>query len=316
MEFPKGINYSIVTEFILVGFSIRSDLQTIFFLLFLLIYLFTILGNTCIIFLVHHKVHLHTPMYYFISNLSFLDLCYSADIAPKMIVDLLSDRKTISYIGCAIQLFFFSALGSTECILFAVMAFDRYVAICKPLNYTLVMRHKICVALVAGAYTAGFLHSFIETCCTFSLSFCASNVLHHFACDFPPLLSISCTDTTINEMILFILSSSIIMPSVLIILVSYVSIFVVILKIKSRGGRRKAFSTCASHITAFTLFYGTGLYVYLNPKSSAESGKVATVFYAVVISMLNPMIYSFINKDIKAAFKSMYKKLFLMKCVK
>ncbi|KAM4748975.1 olfactory receptor 5AR1-like [Rhinophrynus dorsalis] len=305
VELPKSINHSIVNEFILVGFSGRPDLQTFFFLFFLFVYLVTILGNTGIIFLVYHNVQLHNPMYFFISNLSFLDLCYSTDIAPKMLTDLLSDQKTISYNGCAIQLLLFCVCGTTECVLFAIMAYDRYVAVCSPLNYTLVMQHKSCLRLVIGAYIVGFLHSLIETCCTFSLSFCASNILHHFACDFPPLLSISCTDTAINEIILFIFSSSVTIPPVLIIVVSYVSIFLAIIKIKSIEGRQKAFSTCVSHIMAVTLLYGTVIYVYLRPKSksSVENGSVATVFYTVVIPMLNPMIYSLRNKDIKAALK-------------
>ncbi|CAI9583857.1 unnamed protein product [Staurois parvus] len=237
-------------------------------------------------------------MYYFISNLSILDLCLSSNIAPNMLSNFLSEQKTISYVGCFVQLFFFCILGITECILFAVMAYDHFVAICNPLNYFLVMQKKTCLGPVCGAYTAGVLHSLIETSCTLHLTFCASNVLHHFACDFLPLLSISCTDTTINEFVLFIFSSVITVPSIVVIIVSYISIIVSIMRIKS----------CASHITAVSLSYGTTLYVYLSPKSEAtvENRSIATVFYTVVIPMLNPIIYSLRNKDIYNAVKIMF----------
>ncbi|XP_063301791.1 olfactory receptor 5I1-like [Pelobates fuscus] len=307
MELSKYTNTTRLNEFILEGFSTRFDLAIVLFLFLVFIYLFTILGNTGIMFIVYHNSQLHTPMYFFICSLSFLDLCYSSDIVPKMIVDLLSEKKTISYFGCAVQLFFFCALGSSECSLFAVMAYDRHVAICNPLNYNLVMQQRTCWLLMLGVYTIGFLHSIIETCCTFSLSFCSSNILHHFACDFPPLLRISCSDTTINEFILFIFTSSIIMPATLVILVSYLSIFLAILKINF-SGRKKAFSTCVSHMTSVTLFFGTGLYVYLSPRSnySTRDGIVATFVYAVIIPMSNPVIYSIRNKEIKTALQAIF----------
>ncbi|XP_018430014.1 PREDICTED: olfactory receptor 1019-like [Nanorana parkeri] len=308
MALSKSSNDTFVNEFILTGFSRRPDLQIVFFLVFLSIYLITLLGNLLIVFAVCHNERLKTPMYYFLCSLSILDVCLSSDIAPNMLSNLLSEQKTISYAGCFVQLYFFCVLGSTECILFAVMAYDRYVAICNPLNYILVMQKKTCLGLICGAYMAGVVHSLIEVSCTLQLSFCASNVLHHFACDFPPLLSISCTDTTINEFVLFIFSSLITVPSILVIIVSYVSIIVCVLKIKSANGGLKAFSTCASHITAVTLCYGTTLYVYLSPKSEStvENRSVATVFYSVVIPMLNPIIYSLRNKDIHMAVKIMF----------
>ncbi|KAM4038485.1 olfactory receptor 5AP2-like [Anomaloglossus baeobatrachus] len=195
------------------------------------------------------------------------DVVYSSNIIPKILVSLIFDDRAISYVGCATQLFFYCFLGSTECILFAVMAYDRYMAICHPLNYNLIMQPHTCLRLVLMAYIPGFLHSLIEICWTFRLSFCESNVLHHFVCDFPPLLKIACSDTTINEMIIFICSSSIILPCILFILVSYSSIFIIVLKMTAAGGRQKAFSTCSSHITAVILFYGTILSVYVSPKS-------------------------------------------------
>ncbi|KAG9465699.1 hypothetical protein GDO78_017876, partial [Eleutherodactylus coqui] len=292
-----------VTEFVLIGFSDRPYQNLSLFFVFLIIYIVSILGNLGIIYLVYNNVKFHTPMYFFLSNLSVVDLVYSSDIAPKMLVGLYFSKTFISYVGCAVQLFIFCALGSTECILFGVMAYDRYVAICSPLNYNLIMQHKICLVLMLGAYSTGFLHSLIETCSTFHLSFCASNVLHHFVCDFPPLLSISCTDTTINEMVLFIFSSSVTVPSIVVILGSYVSIFITILKIITPNARQKAYSTCASHIIAVTLFYSTVLYVYLRPNSpsSGDNANMATVLYTVVLPMLNPLIYSLRNKDIKLA---------------
>ncbi|XP_063302385.1 olfactory receptor 5AP2-like [Pelobates fuscus] len=304
----KRINSSRVNEFIIMDFSERHDIQTVLFLLFLLMYLFTVLGNSGIIFLVYHNANLHTPMYYFISSLSFLDICYSTDIVPQIIAVLISEKKTISYVGCAVQLFFFCAFGSAECCLLAVMAYDRHVAICNPLNYRLIMQERTCWELVSGVYTTGFLNSVIETCFTFSLSFCSSNILHHFACDFPPLLSLSCTDTTVNELVLFILASLFIFPPVVVILTSYVSIFLAIMKLKTSESRRKAFSTCVSHIISVTLMYGTIFYVYLRPKSrySSENGVGATFVYAVVIPMLNPLIYSLRNKDIKTAMKATF----------
>ncbi|XP_069814432.1 olfactory receptor 5I1-like [Dendropsophus ebraccatus] len=306
MGLSKTSNYSFVHEFILTGFSERSDLRIFLSLMFLFIYLISVWGNAGILILVSHNVKFHIPMYFFISNLSLIDLVYSSNIVPKILVGLIFNQKSISYLGCAIQLFLYCALGSTECILFAVMAYDRYMAICNPLTYNILMQQKTCLILVLVAYVPGFLHSLIEICCTFRLSFCESNVLHHFVCDFPPLLKISCSDTTVNEMIIFICSSSIIIPCIIFILVSYGSIFIVVLKITAAGGRQKAFSTCSSHITAVTLFYGTLLSVYVSPKSlsSTDNVHMATIFYTVILPMLNPLIYSLRNKDIKSALTS------------
>ncbi|XP_056425799.1 olfactory receptor 5I1-like [Hyla sarda] len=306
MGLSKARNHSIVHEFILTGFSERPDLRIFLSLLFLCIYLATIFGNGAILFFLSHNVKLHVPMYFFISNLSLIDLVYSCNIVPKCLVGLIFDQRSISYLGCAIQLFLYCALGSTQCILLAVMAYDRYMAICSPLHYNVIMQKKTCLRLVLVAYIPGLMHSLIEICCTFRLSFCDSNVLHHFVCDFPPLLRISCSDTTINEMVLFVCSSSIIIPCIIYILVSYGSIFIVILKITSAGGRQKAFSTCTSHITAVILFYGTVLSVYVSPKSPSSTDNIhaTTILYTMVLPMLNPVIYSLRNKDIKSALKS------------
>ncbi|KAM3926836.1 olfactory receptor 8U9-like [Leptodactylus fuscus] len=306
MELSGESNRSTIHEFILTGFTERTDLKIFLSLLFSFIYLSSILGNGGILFIVSHNVKFHIPMYFFISNLSLIDLVYSSDIVPNILVGLIFDQRSISYLGCATQLFLYCALGSTECILFAVMAYDRYVAICNPLKYSLIMQQKTCLKLVLAAYIPSFLHSLLEICFTFRLSFCESNVLHHFVCDFPPLLRISCSDTTVNEMIIFICSSSIIIPCIIFILVSYGSICTVIVKITSAGGRQKAFSTCSSHIIAVTLFYGTLLSVYVSPKSlsSTDNLHIATIFYTVVLPMINPIIYSLRNKDIKSALTS------------
>ncbi|XP_078508530.1 olfactory receptor 5AP2-like [Lissotriton helveticus] len=305
-------NHSRITEFVLMGIVSDPDLQILLFVLFFFIYSLTLIWNTGIIVAVRISTSLHTPMYFFISSLSFLDVWYSSAITPKMLVDFLADKKIISFLGCAFQVYFFCALGSTENFLFAVMALDRYVAICSPLLYPFIMNHKACVSLVTGSFVAGFVHSLIETGCTFRLSFCASNALQHFVCDFPALFELSCTDTRVNMLVLFTFALLVTMSSILIIFISYGYIIATVLKIKSVSGRRKAFSTCASHLTAVTLFYGTVFFVYLWPSTSMKEKSVATVFYTVVIPMLNPIIYSLRNKDIKAALRNIvYQKRFL-----
>ncbi|XP_069083472.1 olfactory receptor 5AP2-like [Pleurodeles waltl] len=307
-------NHTRIAEFVLMGITSEPDLQILLFVLFLFIYSLTLIWNTGIIVAVRISPSLHTPMYFFISSLSFLDVWYSSTITPKMLVDFLADKKIISFLGCAFQVYFFCALGSTENFLFAVMALDRYVAICSPLLYPSIMSHQSCVSLVTGAYVAGFVHSLIETGCTFHLSFCASNALQHFVCDFPALFELSCTDTRVNILMLFIFASLVTMSSLLVIFISYGYIIATILNIRSVSGRIKAFSTCASHLTAVTLFYGTVFFVYLWPSTSMEQKSVATVFYTVVIPMLNPLIYSLRNKDIKSAFRNIVYQKILLHC--
>ncbi|XP_030077648.1 olfactory receptor 1019-like isoform X2 [Microcaecilia unicolor] len=303
----KVTNHSTVTEFVLLGLTNDPVLQIILFVLFLLMYIITLLGSGVIITVIRLSPHLQTPMYFFLSHLSFIDLCYSSTITPKMLTGFLSKSNTISYLGCGMQMFIFCGFGSTECLLLAVMAYDRYVAICNPLLYTVIMTKKVCIQLVTFVYGGGFLNSLIQTICTFHLSFCGSNVINHFACDFLPLLILSCTDTFINELMIFVLAGLISIGSVLVILISYTYILSTILKIRSAEGRHKAFSTCASHLTCVTLYFGTIFFMYLRPRSSysQEQDKVTTVFYTVVISMLNPLIYSLRNQDVKQALKKM-----------
>ncbi|XP_029431522.1 olfactory receptor 1020-like [Rhinatrema bivittatum] len=299
----KGTNQSTVTEFILVGLTSDPHLQILLFPLFLGIYFLTLLGNISIITIIKINHHLHTPMYFFLSHLSILDLCYSSTITPKMLVNFLSEKKSISFLGCAVQLYFFCSLGSTQCLMLAVMAYDRYVAICSPLLYTVIMTKRLCIQLVSAAYLGGIAHSLIQTGCTFRLSFCGSNVINHFACDFPPLLILSCTSTYINELVLFIFASFVSMSAFLIILISYAYILFTILALHSSGGRQKTFSTCASHLTCVTFLYGTIFFTYLRPRSSysQEQDKVISVIYTIIIPMLNPLIYSLRNKEVKAA---------------
>ncbi|XP_024414003.2 olfactory receptor 5AP2 [Desmodus rotundus] len=298
-------NCTVFTDFILLGLSGRRDVQQGLFVLFLLVYGITVIANLGMILLISMEARLHTPMYYFLSSLSFCDVCYSSTVSPKMLADLLSEQKKIAYNLCVVQMSFFGAFAAVECIMLSVMAYDRYVAICNPLLYTMTMSRRVCMQLVATAYTTGFIDSAIFTSCTFPLSFCNSNIINHFFCDFPPLLAISISDTTTSEIAMTVSCSCVVGSSVITILLSYSYIVTTILSMKSATGRRKAFSTCASHLTTVAIFYGTLLFMYFRPNSSysMDTDKVASVFYTVVIPMLNPLIYSLRNKDVKGALK-------------
>nr|KAF6438508.1 hypothetical protein HJG59_013623 [Molossus molossus] len=296
-------NYTLVTEFILLGLVDTLELEIILFSLFFVIYTLTVLGNVGMILLIRADSRLHTPMYFFLANLSFVDVCYSSTITPKMLVDLLSEEKTISFAGCFLQMYFFIAFATVECILFGLMAYDRYVAICNPLLYPLVMSRTVCLKMGAGAFTAGLLNSMVNTSYISSLPFCSSNVIHHFFCDNPPIFKLSCSDTRLNESILSTFAGVNMVGTLLVILTSYTYILSSIFRMHSGEGRHKAFSTCASHLTAIILFYSTAIYIYLRPSSSysLDQDKVASVFYTVVIPMLNPLIYSLRNKEVKKA---------------
>ncbi|XP_007444230.2 olfactory receptor 1019-like [Python bivittatus] len=296
-------NDSVVTEFILQGFTDNPKMQLILFMIFLSVYVIAVLGNLGMILLICSNPQLHKPMYYFLGNLSFVDLCCSSAIAPKMLTDLLSATKGIPYSACVLQLFLYAMLIDVECLLLALMAYDRYVAICNPLLYSNVMSKKTCQQLIAIAYLIGLLDSTIHTSSTFRLPFCRSNLINHFFCDIPPLLVLSCSDTYANEIVLFTFVGFIEASSIGMILVSYVYILATILKMRSAEGRHKAFSTCASHLTAVGIFHGTILYMYFRPSSSysMDQDKWASVFYTVVIPMLNPLIYSLRNKEVKDA---------------
>ncbi|KAM7163287.1 olfactory receptor 5W2-like [Macrochelys suwanniensis] len=306
----KG-NHSEATEFILSGLTDRPELQVPLFGVFLLIYVITLVGNVGMILLITIDPQLHTPMYFFLRNLSFCDLCYSSVISPKMLLNFIAKRKSISYTACAVQMYLFYAFSDFECLLLAVMAYDRYVAICTPLLYTVNMSRQRCKQLVAGVYAVGLVDSMIYTCFTFRLSFCSSNIINHFFCDIPPLLAVSCFDTHINEIVMFTLVCCIIVTSFVTVLLSYVYIISTILQIRSAEGRCKAFSTCTFHLTAVVLLFGSLFFMYLRPTSSysMDTDKVTSVFYALVIPMLNPLIYSLRNTEVKDALRKAINKL-------
>ncbi|XP_053142911.1 olfactory receptor 1019-like [Hemicordylus capensis] len=308
-------NHTQVTEFIFLGFTDNPHLEIALFAVFLFIYVANVVGNVGMILLIIVDEQLHTPMYFFLCQLSLVDLGYSTAIAPRMLADFLRPRKVISFSSCATQFAFFVGFVDAECYVLAAMAYDRYVAICRPLHYTTVMSKQVCLVLVIGSYIAGLISLVSHTSLTFSLDFCGSNIINHFFCEIPPLLALSCSDTYVSEILLFSLCGFIEFSTILIILISYLFIFAAILRIHSAEGRCKAFSTCASHLTGVTLFYGTVMFMYLRPTSSysLDQDKWASVFYTVVIPMLNPLIYSLRNKDVKEAIKRVISKKVLSK---
>uniref|UniRef100_A0A8D0HF35 Olfactory receptor n=1 Tax=Sphenodon punctatus TaxID=8508 RepID=A0A8D0HF35_SPHPU len=292
-------------EFMFVGLTDNPILQVFLFMVFLAIYIFTMVGNLGMIVLIKFSPRLHTPMYFFLCNLSFLDVCYSSVVAPKMLADTLVDKKSISLAGCATQMYLFIALGTTECFLLSVMAYDRYVAICNPLLYHVIMSLKVCIPLVVGSYILGFLHSLLHTYFTFKLPLCGSHEINHFFCAITALLSLSCTDTHFNELLIFNIAGLIELITILTVLVSYICIHTTILRIHTAKGRHKAFSTCISHLSVVTIFHGTILLLHFRPRTSytLDTDKILSVFYTVVIPMLNPLIYSLRNKEVKDALR-------------
>ncbi|XP_068936677.1 olfactory receptor 8G50-like [Petaurus breviceps papuanus] len=305
-------NYSQVTEFILMGLTDQPELQLPLFLLFLGIYVVTVLGNLGMIILIRLSSHLHTPMYYFLCSLSLIDLCQSTIITPKMLVNFVSEKNTISYPECITQFYFFAFLGISECHMLAVMAYDRYVAICHPLLYSLMMSYQVCSWLVRVVYALGFIGATANTGCLLRVFFCKENAINHYFCDLLPLLKLSCSNTYVNEVVALTFSTfNILFPAMSIIL-SYVLIISSILKIQSTEGRSKAFSTCSSHIAAVAVFFGSLAFMYLQPSSmsSMDQGKVSSVFYTIIVPMLNPLIYSLRNKDVKFALNKMIERTF------
>ncbi|DAA30871.1 TPA: olfactory receptor Olr1346-like [Bos taurus] len=290
-------------EFVLDGFGGGPQTQALLSALFLVLYLVDVLGNLTMIVVITLDARLHSPVYFFLKNLSFLDLCYSSVIYPKALFDLMSSTKVITFAGCVTQFFFFSTMITTEGFLLAVMAYDRFMAICSPLRYPISMCPLVCARLMLSCYCGGCLNSILQTSFTFSLPFCSSNHIDHFLCDVPPLLKLACADTTVNELVLFSICGLIIVGTTLVVLTSYGYITVTILRMCSGGGRHKLFSTCGSHMTAVSLFYGTLFVMYAQPGAveSMEQGKVVSVFYTLVIPMLNPLIYSLRNKEVKDA---------------
>nr|XP_002708891.2 olfactory receptor 145-like [Oryctolagus cuniculus] len=299
-------NSSFITEFILVGLTDNSGVQFPLFFFFLGVYVITVAGNLGLITLIGLNSHLHTPMYFFLFNLSCIDLCYSSVITPKLLVNFVSKMNTISYAGCMTQLFFYCFFVSAECYVLTVMAYDRYVAICKPLLYTVTMSPQLCSLLAVTVYVGAFIGAWAHTGCMLRLTFCESNTINHYMCDILPLLELSCTSTHINELVVFIVVGFDVGVPSLTIIVSYTFILSSILHIRSNEGRSKAFSTCSSHMMVVSVFFGSGAFMYLHPSSvlSMDQGKVSTVFYTIVVPMLNPLIYSFRNKEVKVALRN------------
>ncbi|XP_006989817.2 olfactory receptor 5AK3-like [Peromyscus maniculatus bairdii] len=301
-----------VKGFYLLGFGVQGDIQCVLFMVFLIIYVTSMVGNTGMILLINTDSRLQTPMYFFLQHLAFVDICYTSAITPKMLQNFVVEDKSISFGGCVVQLLVYAIFATCDCYLLAAMAVDRYVAICKPLHYPLVMSRKVCIQMVAGSYLIGSINSSVHTGFTFSLSYCKSNHINHFFCDVPPIISLSCSNIDTNIRLLVIFVGFNLMLTVLVVIFSYIYIMAAILKMSSTAGRKKTFSTCASHLTAVTIFYGTLAYMYLQPHSdnSEENMKVASVFYGIVIPMLNPLIYSLRNKEVKDAIKLTRKKFF------
>uniref|UniRef100_G3UAZ6 Olfactory receptor n=1 Tax=Loxodonta africana TaxID=9785 RepID=G3UAZ6_LOXAF len=300
----RETNHSEVTDFILVGFRVSAELHILLFLLFLLVYAMILLGNLGMMTIIMTDPRLNTPMYFFLGNLSFIDLFYSSVIAPKAMINFWSESKSISFTGCVTQFFLFALFIVTEGFLLAAMAYDRFIAICNPLLYSVQMSTGLCTQLVAGSYFCGCISSVLQTSMTFTLSFCASRAVDHFYCDIRPLHRISCSDLFIYKVVAFSLSAIIILPTVIVIIVSYMYILSTVLKIRSTEGRKKAFSTCSSHLGVVSVLYGAVFFMYLTPDRLPELSKVASLCYTLVTPMLNPLIYSLRNKDVKEAVKN------------
>ncbi|XP_012499342.1 PREDICTED: putative olfactory receptor 5AK3 [Propithecus coquereli] len=301
-----------VTEFILLGFAGQHKHWHILFIASLVVYVATLVGNIGIMLLIRIDSSLHTPMYFFLQYLAFVDLCYTSAITPKMLKNFTGTKQSISFIGCIVQLLVYGTFATTDCYLLAAMAVDRYVAICNPLRYPVVMSQRLCIQLLAGSYVTGFLNASVNTSSTFSLNFCKSNAINHFFCDEPPILALSCSSVNFNIILLTVFVGWNLMCTIMVVICSYIYILAAILRISSAAGRKKAFSTCASHLTAVTIFYGTLSYMYLRPHTdeSQEQEKVASVFYGIIIPMLNPLIYSLRNQDVIEALKRVGKKCF------
>ena len=298
-------NDSRLLGFILVGFSDQPQLELILFGVIFFLYFMTLLGNSTIILVSLLDSKLHNPMYFFLSHLSFLDLCFTSSIVPQLLVNLGSSDKSITYGGCVVQLYVFLALGSTECVLLAVMSYDRYVAVCRPLHYAFVMHPRVCSILASMAWLSGVTTTLIQSTLTLQLPFCGNRKVDHFFCEVPVLIKLACVDTTFNQAELFVASVLFLVVPLSLIMMSYGNIAQAVLKIKSAIGRRKAFRTCSSHLMVVIIFYGTIIFMYLQPAKSRskDQGKFVSLFYTVVTPMLNPLIYTLRNKEVKAALK-------------
>ncbi|XP_039082722.1 olfactory receptor 4X2-like [Hyaena hyaena] len=294
-----------VTEFIFLGLSPSQEVQKFCFVLFMLLYTAVVLGNFLIMLTVMTSRSLGSPMYFFLSYLSFVEICYSSSTAPKLISDLLAERKAISLWGCMTQLFFMHFFGGAEIFLLTVMAYDRYVAICRPLNYTTIMNRQVCAVLVGIAWAGGFVHSFAQILLIFHLPFCGPNVIDHYFCDLLPLLKLACSDTFLIGLLIVANGGTLSVISFVIILASYV-VILLHLRTRSSEGRSKALSTCGSHITVVTLFFGPCIFIYMRPSTTLSVDKMVAVFYTMITPLLNPVIYSLRNAQVKKAMKKLW----------
>ncbi|XP_028719247.1 olfactory receptor 5AC1-like [Peromyscus leucopus] len=302
-------NRTLLTEFVLRGITDRPELQVPLFLMFFFIYIVTMVGNLGLIFLVWKDTHLHTPMYIFLGNLAFADACTSSSVTPKMLMKFLNENDMISLGECSAQYYFFCFSATVEIFLLVAMAYDRYVAICNPLHYAVVMSKRLCTVLISMSYIIGFINPAVHVGLLFRLTFCKSNVIEHFYCDFLPVYTISCTDPSLNALVIFIFASSIQISTSVTIVVSYARVLFAVLNMKSKKGRKKAFFTCSAHLFSVSLFYGTLLFMYMSPGSASgkQQDKIYSLFYTVVIPLLNPFIYSLRNKEVLGALKRFIK---------
>ncbi|XP_004683545.1 PREDICTED: olfactory receptor 10AG1-like [Condylura cristata] len=299
---PLG-NHTTLVEFILIGFSDVPKLQGLLFGVFLIIYVFILTGNSLIITITKVDPSLKTPMYFFLGNLSFLEICYVSVTLPRVLADLCRQNRKISILACAVQMYFFLILSATECFILTAMAYDRYVAICNPLLYPVIMNSRLCIQLAAVCWTTSIIIHIVSTCVIFSSPFCERNKMNHFFCDVPPIVQLVCGDTSGIELMTYIIAALVVTIPFLLILASYVKIISTILKLPSATGRAKAFSTCSSHVMVVTLFFGSGIVVYLRPKSTHSSGmdKYFLFFYTILTPLFNPIIYCLKNKDVMVA---------------
>ncbi|XP_004470201.3 olfactory receptor 5J3-like [Dasypus novemcinctus] len=303
-------NVTMITEFILLGLTENPALNTVLFVLFLLLYLITVVGNICIITIILASSQLHSPKYFFLSQLAFLDFCYSSIFIPKMLVNFLTGQKAISYQGCLLQYTFANMFLTSECFLLAAMAYDRYVAVCRPLHYTGLMTPTFCIHLVTASYLIGCANSLTHLSGLLSLSSCGPNIINHYFCDIPLLFQLSCSDTQRSEVLFIVLSGVTSLTTFLIVVSSYLGVLLTVLKLRSARGRYKAFSTCASHLTVVTLFYGTMIFTYLGTSSSypKDRAKILSVFYTLLLPILNFLIYSVRNRETKEAMRIIFKR--------
>ncbi|KAM4626924.1 putative olfactory receptor 2B8 [Discoglossus pictus] len=303
-------NKTKVIEFILLGLSNQPQIQSLLFVFFFMVYLIILIGNCLIITVTITDKNLHTPMYFFITNLSFLDIIYSTSTVPRMLRDLMSVQKTISFAECATQMYISLSLGETECVLLGVMAYDRYVAICHPLHYTTIINRSACIRIAIGTWICGFVLSISHVALTLNVNLCGHNSINHFVCEVPEILSLGCENIALIEFVIFLVGVIILLIPVTFIILSYIKIIIAIMKMTSSVGQNKAFSTCGSHMIVVTLFYGSAMAAYMKPRSisSPDTDKMIAVFYFIITPMLNPLIFTLRNKEVKSALKKIRSK--------